>query len=93
VAKKKKQYVGTSNWIYVLEHQLSPRRTLTPGDKFRIRGERGWFKFICVTTNPDIGKTWVDCRDKNGRWRSFYLDRIKKGAPKRRNKVVMHDER
>jgi hypothetical protein len=82
-----------SGWIFEEEYQFSPRVKLTPGSKIKIRGERGWFTFVSITTNPKINKTWVDTVDKNYQFRSFYLDRIKGVPPKRRNGVVYGSER
>lgn len=81
-----------TGWKFAYEHVFSPRVTLEPGSKIRIRGERGWFTFIRIVTNLN-GVKWVDVIDKDYRFRSFYLDRIKGVPPKRRNGVKKHDER
>jgi hypothetical protein len=82
-----------SGFEYSYEHVFSPRVTLVPGSKVKIKGERGWFTFVAIATNPAINSTWVDVMDKDWRFRSFRVDRIKGVPPKRRNKVVYHDER
>lgn len=82
-----------SGFVYEYEYQFSPRATLTPGSKVRIKGERGWFTFVSITTNPRIQSTWIDVMDKDWRFRAFRIDRIKGVPPKRRNKVVKHDEK
>ena len=82
-----------SGWTFEEEYKFSPRVTLVPGSKIKISGERGWFTFVSITTNPAINKTWVDVIDKNYQFRAFYLDRIKGVPPKRRNGAVYSGER
>jgi hypothetical protein len=82
-----------SGFDYVYEYVFSPRVTLVPGSKLKIKGERGWMTFMSVTTNPAINSTWLDVMDKDWRYRSFRLDQIKGVPPKRRNKVIKHDEK
>lgn len=81
-----------SGWVFENEYQWTPKIKLVTGNKIKIRGERGWFTFLSITTNPSINTSWVDVLDKNFQFRSFYIDRIKGVPPKRRNKVVKHDE-
>lgn len=82
----------TSGFTYEYHYVLNPRVTLYPGGKLKIRGERGWFSFVSITTNAQ-GVTWVDVMDKDYRFRSFHVEAIKGIPPKRRNKVVKFDER
>jgi len=58
------------------------------GDLIKITGEYGTrFKFESVTTNPANNAVWVDCfemwRGRQGAYRSFSVDRVKR-IPKRR---------
>lgn len=50
-------------------------RHLTPGTELKIEGQRGRFRFRQYV---DTGKAqWIDVFDKDGRCRSFRLDRVR----------------
>ncbi len=80
-----------SGFTHEYHYVFSPRVTLYPGSKLKIRGERGWFSFVAITTNAQ-GNKWIDVMDKDYRFRSFRIENIKGVPPKRRNKVVKFDE-
>lgn len=61
--------------------------TLRPGDKFKVKYNRGEFKFRCVATNVRTGKVWIDAIEVGSAFRSFYPEMIKgKIKPKTRRR-------
>lgn len=86
----------TPNWLKTLTFVFKEKRqaagggykyveqTLEVGDKFRVRGETGWFIFKAHVTNLDIDKEWIDCvqifgvKETPGPMRSFRPDRVTK---------------
>lgn len=70
--------------------------TIQSGDIIKIVGQYGLkFKFDCITTNPEIGSTWVDCfeldRGVVARYRSFPVQDIKRIPKKRPRKAKKKD--
>lgn len=56
---------------------------IRPGMPVRFKNERGVFKFRCLAHNIQKDVTWIDCIDKNGAWRAFYVDKLKGPVKKR----------
>lgn len=50
---------------------------MVPGTKFKVKYNRGEFKFRCLATNTVTGVTWIDCIEVGSAFRSFYPDAIK----------------
>lgn len=50
---------------------------MTPGTKFKVKYNRGEFKFRCLATNTVTGKVWIDCIEVGSAFRSFYPEAIK----------------
>lgn len=51
---------------------------IVPGDKIKIKGERGTFTFLHIAHNTLLDKQWIDCMDVDaGTFRAFYIDRLK----------------
>jgi hypothetical protein len=50
-------------------------RWLRPGTEFRVRGERGRFRFTRLVTNRS-GVSWIDCFGSDRHYRAFYPDRV-----------------
>ncbi|QIQ62970.1 hypothetical protein SEA_MOAB_85 [Streptomyces phage Moab] len=50
---------------------------MVPGTKFKVKYNRGEFKFRCLATNTRTGKVWIDCIEVGSAFRSFYPDAIK----------------
>lgn len=62
---------------------------MVPGTKFKVKYNRGEFKFRCVATNNKTGKVWIDCIEVGSAFRSFYPESIKGVVkPKRRRRTV-----
>jgi hypothetical protein len=54
------------------------RRVLKPGDRFKVKGQRGQYLFRCFTTNTKTGKSWVEAvQDGNGPFVSFLPEDVK----------------
>lgn len=70
----------------VVEEIQYGRYTIKPGDLIKIKNERGNFKFIRVVDNTKINKSWIDCFDSQGKFRAFYVDKLKGPAIKRSRK-------
>lgn len=51
--------------------------TMTPGTKFKVKYNRGEFKFRCLATNKKTGAVWIDAIEVGSAFRSFYPDMIK----------------
>ena len=64
-----------AGWVYADRLKLEGVLPLGPGDRFRVRGQRGWFRFTRVVTTP-AGDTWVDAFGPNGQFRSITPERI-----------------
>lgn len=56
-------------------YQLSPRRTLTPGCKVRVTGERGTYLYRCATVS-ERGAISIHLYGSNG-FRAFRPERIR----------------
>jgi hypothetical protein len=51
-----------TTWKKEYEFELPNGKVLEPGWTFKITGEKGkTYRFISVTTNPDVPSTWIDC--------------------------------
>jgi len=62
---------------------------MVPGTKFKVKYNRGEFKFRCVATNTRTGKVWIDAIEVGSAFRSFYPEMIKGIVkPKRRRRTV-----
>lgn len=60
-----------------------------PGDRIKVKYQRGIFKFRCLVHKLEDDIAWFDCIDEaNGEWRSFHLNKLKGPVKKRsrRNK-------
>ena len=73
------------NRVYEMQYE---NFTIERGELIKITGEYGTrFKFESITTNPINNAVWVDCfemwRGRQGAYRSFSVDRVKR-IPKRR---------
>lgn len=58
------------------DYQLSPRRTLYPGCKVRVSGERDTYLYRCATVS-DSGAISIHLYGRNG-FRAFRPERITK---------------
>lgn len=62
---------------------------MVPGTKFKVKYNRGEFKFRCLARNTRTGKVWIDCIEVGSAFRSFYPEVIKGVVkPKRRRRTV-----
>jgi hypothetical protein len=60
---------------------------MVPGTKFKVKYNRGEFKFRCLATNTRTGKVWIDAIEVGSAFRSFYPESIKGIVkPKRRRR-------
>lgn len=90
---RRSKYVSEHQDRFIREYTLKiDGFTIEAGDIIKITGEYGIkFIFNCVTTNPEINSTWVDCieleRGTPSRFRSFRVDRVKRIPKKRARKV------
>ena len=79
---KRKSYSGPAHpahWQVASTFQVSPRRTLKPGDWFRVEGIRGQqFQFVAYVINPGTAE-WIDAFDAAGRCRAFSPERVRSG--------------
>ena len=57
-------------------------QTLERGDKFKIKDEQGWFRFLQHVVNLDNDKEWIDCvqlfgvKEERGPMRAFRPERV-----------------
>ncbi len=79
-SSKKVEPYGVNPDIEVgYEFELSPKVTLVPGDKFKVKGEHGVFVFVRTAKNNKTDTEWVDCKNiLEKKSRSFHFDRISK---------------
>lgn len=75
----------------VVEEIQYGRYTIRPGDLIKIKNQRGNFKFIRVVDNTEINKSWIDCFDRDGKFRAFHVDDLKGPAIKRSRKKKMDE--
>lgn len=79
------------NWLRNMTFTFKEKRptttveqTLEVGDKFKVRGETGWFIFRMHVTNLDTDKEWIDCiqlfgvKEERGPMRAFRPERVTK---------------
>lgn len=60
---------------------------MVPGTKFKVKYNRGEFKFRCLAKNIQTGKVWIDAIEVGSAFRSFYPEMIKGVVkPKRRRR-------
>ena len=76
--------------FYELEFK---KEIIRPGDKIKIKNERGTFIFVKWVHNSNLDVQWVDCLDNNGtkHFRSFRIESIRsivKPKKSRAKKVV-----
>jgi hypothetical protein len=64
-----------AGWRYADNYTPPGRLPLGVGRRFRVRGERGWFRFRGHTTNP-AGDQWVEAYGPHGEFRSVRPERI-----------------
>lgn len=78
MSRKKKQIepLYPAHWDVNNEAQVNGR-WLRPGTEFRVRGERGRMTFITHVTHKRTGMAWIECWDKDRRFRAFYVDRVR----------------
>ena len=71
---------------YKVEYELEfGGDTIKPGDKIKVKHQRGDYKFRCVVHCPETNITWFDCIEiLSGSWHSFYLDKLKGAVKPRR---------
>lgn len=62
-------------WTVHYDYTPPGRATLTAGTEFRVRGERGRFRFWRAVTTT-TGDAWVDAFDPRGSTRSICPQRI-----------------
>jgi hypothetical protein len=85
-------YAGIPHIIASYEFELDGD-TILPKALIKFKNTRGSFKFRCVATNTQTGKTWIDCINADtGEWKSFYVEKlkglVKPRRPRRRRKVA-----
>ena len=76
-----------------VQYELAFKKDMIkPGDKIKIKGQRGTFVFRRLAHNSKLDVTWIDCSDADtGETRSFYVEKLMKVIrPKRsyRKRVV-----
>lgn len=67
------------------ELKVPGRLVLTPGREFTAEGVRGRVRFVRGVI-PDDGEPWADGHDRDGRWRSIRISRIRKVHSKSKTK-------
>lgn len=81
-------YQGHPNITAEFEYEFNGD-VMVPGTKFKVKYNRGEFKFRCVATNNKTGKVWIDCIEVGSAFRSFYPESIKGVVkPRRRRRTV-----
>lgn len=50
---------------------------MVPGTKFKVKYNRGEFKFRCFATNTKTGATWIDAIEVGSAFRSFRVEMVK----------------
>ncbi len=62
--------------IHLYRYQVESGRWLEQGQEFHVTDERGRFRFIRYVAR---GTTeWIDCWDRDSKYRSFRPDRVKR---------------
>lgn len=85
-------YLGMPNIVPTYEFEFEGEMVM-PKMPIKFKNTRGVYKFRCLATNIETGKTWIDCINADtGEWKSFYIERfkgvVKPKRPRRRRKVV-----
>lgn len=50
---------------------------IKPGNRIKIKNQRGVFIFRCVAHNVKLDVTWIDCLGPNHQWHSFPITKLK----------------
>jgi len=50
---------------------------MVPGTKFKVKYNRGEFKFRCFARNTVTGATWIDAIEVGSAFRSFRVEMVK----------------
>lgn len=50
---------------------------IKPGNRIKIKNQRGVFLFRCVAHNVRLDKTWIDCIGPDSQWHSFPIEKLK----------------
>lgn len=62
-------------------------RLILPGELIKFKHQRGKvYKFRCIAHNIKLDRTWIDCLDKEGQYRSFEIEDLAGPLPKRRKR-------
>jgi hypothetical protein len=80
VRKSKNLNTANSHWVISESLNIEGRLPLVVGREFRVKGERGRFRFLRAVYNPRNDKQWIDATHINkekAQARSFSLDRVK----------------
>ncbi len=85
-------YLGMPNIVPTYEFEFEGEM-VTPKMPIKFKNTRGVYKFRCLATNIETGKTWIDCINADtGEWKSFYIERfkgiVKPKRPRRRRRVA-----
>jgi len=82
---------GHNPQISIHEELIFGKHTINPGDKIKIKNERGYFTFVKWVHNADKNVSWVTClHGETKQFRHFYLEDLKGPIleKKRRSKNV-----
>lgn len=79
--------------IKVYPEFVAGKFTITPGQKIKIKNQRGVFYFRQMVHNEELNVKWLDCMDVlTGEFRSFYVDLFKgphvEKKPRKKKQVV-----
>ena len=72
------------DWVVSKTYELG-KDILEPGDKIKVKFQRGEFKFIRHIYNSKLKTEWIDVTGQEG-WRSFRVEDVKKIKPKKLRK-------
>jgi hypothetical protein len=54
------------------------RHLIQPGDKVKIKNQRGTYTFYRLAHNIESGSSWIDCRNpQTGEFHSFHIAKIR----------------
>jgi hypothetical protein len=79
---------GHNPKIFVYYELEFGKHTIVPGDKIKIKNERGYFTFVKWVHNTDKNVVWVTClQGETRQFRHFYLDQLKGPVIEKKKRV------
>lgn len=72
--EKPERWAGDPDKVISYEFELNGK-PVTPGTKFKVKGDRSTYTFVCLVHNIRLDVTWIEAMNECG-FKSFRPERI-----------------